>query len=112
MTYSEPVPVSREEFKTALDTGDGLTIAKALVGLAFHSPDWQWVQDTCLALLDHDDLGVRAAAITCLGHLARIHHQLDTSRVLPRLLVLVDDPDLGGRVEDALDDIQAAVGTA
>lgn len=90
-----------------LRSGNGQAIAEALVGLAYHWPDWQRVQDICLSLLDHPDSGVRAIAVTCLGHVARIHGELDTARVLPQLRALLQDPDLSGRAEDAIEDIES-----
>ncbi|GDY33441.1 hypothetical protein [Gandjariella thermophila] len=110
MQYVEPGPVGRDALAAALGGGDGRAIAEALVGVAYHDPDWQWVQDTCLRLLGHPDTGVRAIAITCLGHVARVHRQLDTDKVVPALTRLTSDPDLGGRAEDALDDINHFLG--
>jgi hypothetical protein len=43
--------------------------------------------------------------------LARIHGTLDLDRVEPKLRELRKDPDVGGRAEDALDDIQKFMGT-
>jgi hypothetical protein len=109
MKYVEPSPASRDALAVALAGGDGRTIAETLVGLTNSDEDWRWVQDTCLKLLHHDDIGVRAIAITCLGHLARIHGELDIDKVQPILTELLSDPELGGRAEDALDDIKRFV---
>jgi hypothetical protein len=46
-----------------------------------------------------------------LGHLARIHGQLDLERVEPRLRELRADPEVAGSAEDALDDIERFMGT-
>ncbi len=110
MRYVEPGAAGRGALSAALDGGDGKTIAEALVGVTYHDPDWRWIQDTCLNLLNHPDAGVRAIAITCLGHVARIHRQLDTERVVPILTRFKSDPQLGGRAEDALDDIAHFLG--
>jgi len=92
MKYVEPSPASRDALAVALAGGDGRTIAETLVGLTNSDEDWRWVQDTCLELLHPRRIGVRAIAITCLGHLARIHGELDTDKVRPILTELLSDP--------------------
>ena len=55
---------------------------------------------------EHAHPAVTGLAVTSLGHIARIHRQLDLDKVLPVLEKLRSDPEIGGRVEDALDDIR------
>src|ERR1051326_2548243 len=81
-------------------------ICDALVGIAYYDPDWRWVQSYCLLFLNHRDADIRGLAATCLGHLARIHRVIDLNIVLPELKKLLKDPEIGGRVEDALSDIE------
>jgi hypothetical protein len=82
-------------------------LLNALLAVTFSDPDWEWVQDRCLEFLDHPDSRVKALAVTCLGHLARIHRKLDKERVVARLAaVRLRDPELAGRVEDATEDIE------
>jgi len=52
-----------------------------------------------------------AVAATCLGHLARIHRQLDTDAVTAALDRQRGDELVGPRAEDALDDIDLYMGT-
>jgi hypothetical protein len=58
----------------------------------------------------HSEPAVRGLAATCLGHLARIHRQLDTATVIPRLNEMLTDPDVKGVAQDALDDISVFIG--
>ena len=109
--YDEPEPMDRATADSALRSGDSAAICRALVAVAFHDPDWVWVQEHCLRLLSAVDPDVRGVAATSLGHLARIHGALDLARVEPRLRELRNDPVAGGRAEDALDDIQQFMGT-
>jgi len=69
------------------------------------------VQDLCLRLLDGGDRPLAAVAATCLGHLARIHRQLDTDAVTAALDRQRGDELVGPRAEDALDDIDLYMGT-
>lgn len=65
------------------------------------------IECTCLDLLDEEPRSPLAAVTaTCLGHLARLHGSLRNSRrVLETPRALLADPDVGGRCQDALDDI-------
>ncbi len=67
------------------------------------------MQGKCLEMTHHYDVEVRGTAVTCLGHLARLHRDLDLPLVLPTLQALRSDPGMGGRAEDALDDIRTFV---
>jgi hypothetical protein len=81
-------------------------IVRALLGVTYHDPDWEWVQDRCLDFLDSPMPDVRNTAITCLGHLARIHKKLDRPKVLAALAGKLSDPQCSGRAEDAMEDIE------
>jgi hypothetical protein len=106
MRYEEVKPVSRDEAEVALSSGSPDALSRTLLSMAYHDDDWRWVQDTCITFTNHPDPEVSALAVTCLGHLARIHGVLDTDKVLPVLEKLRKDPKIAGRVDDALDDIK------
>lgn len=106
MEYREVAQRDRAEIELLLRSPDKTDILDALLSAAYYDSDWRWVQSQCLTLLSHQDSGVRSLAATCLGHVARIHRQLDLDVVLLRLAELKDDPSIGGFVQDALDDIK------
>lgn len=105
MKYEQPAPMSRDDAERALQSADADELGAALLASALHDPDWRWVQEQCLRSLQHPSEDVRGLALTCLGHLARIHGHLDMDRVLPVLAALRTHPALAGRVDDVLDDI-------
>ena len=105
MSFEAIEPISRELALERLQKEDGTTRARALVSLAYYDPDWRWVQNLCLELMTDADAGIRATAALCLGHIARIHKMLELDRVLPALHHLQDDPEIGWRVADVIDDI-------
>lgn len=109
MRYQQPAPMSRSEAETSLQSGDVESICETMVNLAFYDPDLEWVQDQCLMLSSHSDPRVRSVAATCLGHLARIHGNLDLTRVLPCLKALLLDSRTAGYAETALSDIRMFV---
>jgi len=104
LIYREPQPVSRVEADRIFAAGDSKAIASTLVDIAFHERDWRWVQDKCLYFARHPEPNVRQVAVTCLGHIARIHRTLDLAVVLPVLDELSSDEAV--TIEDAIDDIR------
>ena len=106
MKYESIRGTSRQDAETAFRQRNAEEIEKALLSVALHDEDLEWVQANCLKFLEYPDKGVQATAITCLGHLARIHRTIDTATVLPALQAKLQDPDLAGRASDALDDIE------
>jgi hypothetical protein len=80
--YQEVVERDREELEILLRSSDKQNIQNALLSAAYYDPEWKWVQSQYLALTHHN---VRCVAASCLGHIARIHRQLDLDLVLQRL---------------------------
>lgn len=105
MKYEKIEPISRIEAEAIFASSNHVEISKTLVRLAYHDEDWHWVQSKCLDYLENGENEIQCTAILCLGHLARIHHQLDLETILPILMKLKDDSALQGRVEGTLDDI-------
>ena len=106
MKYRAVVERDREELEILLRSSNQQDVQDALLSAAYYDPDWRWVQGKCITLSHHPGHQVRQMAATCLGHLARIHRQLDLETVLQRLAELKDDPLAKASVEDALDDIR------
>jgi hypothetical protein len=110
MRFHSVQPRSRSELERAFERGDENTLVHTILSAAYHDPEWKWVQEHRLRYLDHPSPSVRAIAVTCLGHLARIHRQLDVAIVMPRLVALRDsDTELAGQAEDAISDINTYI---
>ncbi len=101
--YEEIHPLDRADLNRLLDSGNQDAILASLLSAAYYDPDWRWVQSLCLRFLDHPEKDIRRTAAICLGHLARIHGQLDIDIVLPRLTAIQAAGEIN--VEDAIDDI-------
>lgn len=104
--YADPPPITRGAAQRAFASTDAREICGALVSATFSDPDWRWVEWKCLEFCRHANPEIRGLAATCLGHLARIHGQLSLDKVKPCLQDLRSDPEVAGRAEDALDDIE------
>lgn len=85
--------------------GNPEPVCDAIIRLALNDPDRHWVEGIALALTGSEDPNVRAVAATALGHVARIHGEINVSLVVPALKRLLGDPRTAGRAEDALSDI-------
>jgi hypothetical protein len=108
VTYEQPHPYTQSEAAEAFRSRDPAVVCSALIGVVYHDADWRWVQSQCVLLSSHPEPMVRGLVATCFGHLARIHRQIDRSvadRVL-RCLAADPDPNVSGRVSDALDDFK------
>jgi hypothetical protein len=107
MKYREPRRIDREEFGRIRTSGNSHAIYEALVGLALNeSEDWRLVQNICLEHIADRDWTIRAIAATCLGHLARIHGELDLEIVVPELQALMRNSKTSSYASDALEDIE------
>jgi hypothetical protein len=103
---SDVKKISRDEARLAFSSGNAEEICIALVAVTFHDPDLHWVQELCLNFLSHGDSRISGLAATCLGHLARIHRNIDREKVLSALHHHLSNEEIAGRVEDAIDDIE------
>jgi len=100
---------SREQILIDLQSNDIKIICNALLGVAFYESDWHWAQNQCLAFLQNNDNDIKRISVTCLGHIARIHGKIDRKKVMPILYNYLDNMDIKGQAQDALDDIKLFV---
>ncbi|MFJ6560888.1 hypothetical protein ACIQMV_13570 [Streptomyces sp. NPDC091412] len=111
--------VGSAEWRAALTADVGSTdvgrATRALLALTYDDPDRTAVEALLLKCLDPSDTTVdpqvTALAVTCVGHVARLHGAIGPD-LLERVRDLLQDPVLGGRAEDAMDDIASFAGPA
>ncbi len=98
---------SKEELEVMLRSEDAAVATDALLYLCFNIEDPEWIQMKCVqAIQDHQDDDIRALALTCIGHVARMHKVIDETLVIPLLFEKLKHKTLSGRAQDALDDIE------
>jgi hypothetical protein len=110
LIYNEPTFITKNKAEKIFSQDNLNAIKNALVSIAFYEKDWRWCQNICLNFLDHPDNEVKNVAITCLGHIARIHNKLDRDLVVSKLEQLLKNDALSSRIEDALSDIEIFLG--
>ena len=94
---------------SAFDSDDPVKVSRALVSVALHDPEREWIEAECLRLARHPDSGVRGTAGLCLGHVARRFGIIeDESWETARRLC--DDPAVDNRPCDAVDDMRTFAG--
>lgn len=106
MKYVEPRPIPREEVAAVLAAGDVAAICDMLVGVAFHEPDRAWAEDLFLAQLASTEPDIARLSATCLGHLARIHGEIDHDKVSAAFAAAEGrSPEIDDAIENARSDI-------
>lgn len=103
--FHDVQPIDRRLAEKIFNSNNFDEICDALIRITYYDSDYKWVQGKCIMLLKGNDLSIKRLAITCLGHLARIHKKLDKELVVALLKKLKEDKDVSGAAEDALDDI-------
>jgi hypothetical protein len=97
----------KDEIAAVLKFGKISAVIGCLMYMTFNIDDASWVQERLLETIGTNaDDEVRSLAVTCLGHMARLHGRIDKERVVPILAALLQDQTLSGRAQDALDDIE------
>jgi oligoribonuclease NrnB/cAMP/cGMP phosphodiesterase (DHH superfamily) len=94
--------------KTAEDNQEHVAkVTDNLLDITFNHEDWEFVQNECLRNIEKNEyLDIVRLSITCLGHIARIHNYIDKEKVLSILAEKINEKELSGFVDDALDDIE------
>lgn len=87
---------------------DNIFCSNLLLKIVFDESfqDWKWKQDLCIEIaksMKNPDLC--GLAVTCLGHIARIHNKIEKNKVVQELDSIKDKTYISCRIEDALDDI-------
>jgi hypothetical protein len=105
MHYDNTNPISQDEARRARDEGSDDELCDALISVVLNANNREWVEEFCVSCACHPSANVRGLVATCIGHIARIHRQLDIPRITLILRMLSQDPGITGRVQDAIDDI-------
>lgn len=109
LNYEEPKEYAREDIEKMLASSEEKQIQDALLSIGLYGEDWKWSQDKCLEFVVHSNENIAGLAVTCLGHIARIHRELDKKTVLDALKKASQRSELSGRVGSAISDINVFI---
>ncbi|CAA0149339.1 hypothetical protein [Tenacibaculum maritimum] len=98
--------MKHEDFEKIILEENKDKILDSLLYVTEYDDDWEWVENKCLELINSKDNDIKGLAITCLGHLARIHGKINYKKVSKILESNLSDLTIKGRIEDAFDDIK------
>ena len=104
-TYVEPTEISKDEFAQTIASGSIESKCDAIVRAVHSIPDYDWLISEFSKLINDPDHQIRGVTVTCIGHIARLHKYSDKQQLLQIVEPLLSDSEIGGRVEDAIDDI-------
>lgn len=110
MSFEPPDRAWRADMLARIANGDQGEAADALLSLVNYDPERVWLEEILVGIVKDPDAGpLRSLAVTCLGHVARLHRAIDQQNVVPLLEQLTADPVLGGVAQEALDDVDVFV---
>jgi hypothetical protein len=89
-----------------LASDDPQKILYALLRLSLHGPDFAFAERMALAYAGHPDVWVRRNVANALLHVARLNGSIDLDSVMTTLIGMLDDPEVFGWADDALDEIE------
>lgn len=106
MAHHEPLPNTRSEIDSDLESGNAVTISSALISAALNDPDRPYVERQIERFLCHEHPWVRGAAACAAGHLVRVHGTLSSDRLVPLISALLSNPQTSTKAQDSLDEIE------
>lgn len=112
MDYAEEALISPSGVLRLIETGDGISAAKGLIGLALNSPTLAPALEVSLAAAQAPDPLVRGNALLSFGHLVRRFGQLPRVPVYDLIAQGLIDADghVRGQADAAADDLEQFLG--
>lgn len=102
--FPEIAILSKQEAKKNLSSKDSRIVIVTLLSIALNEPDRDWAEKKCLQYLKHPNSDIKDAAILSIAHIARIDRRFN-QYAIPFFKKYLKNPELSGRVQDAIDDI-------
>jgi len=106
MRYETLGPIRRDVADRWLTSGDAQKILYAILRLSLHGPDFAYAERMALEHASHPEPWVRRNAATAMLHVARLNGSVDLDAVMTTLVKMLDDPEVFGWADDALDSIE------
>lgn len=107
--YRQPTAASRAVLEQARVDRDVPTIREAIIALVSAERDRQWMERQLIDLMQDVDGSVRSIAALAVGHLARLHRQMELNEIMLVLERLLKDDEARGNAANAIDDITTFV---
>ena len=108
MKYEVIAQRSKAEVESAITVNDSEELLYAVLSAALYAEDGKWAESICLRLSRHEHFNVRGNAILGLGHIARIHGDLNELKAKPVIEAALSDENefVRGHANAAADDVE------
>ena len=106
--FKNPTKVPKELVLKLIESHDSEMICNTLIATIFYENDIEFCMNVIQLCFALESYTVRATAVLCLGHLARIHGSLE-EKIATNILqkALIDENEfVKNQVENVLDDIE------
>ena len=104
--YENPRSIAKEAAEAILLKGNSSEMCSALMSIALYEKDLSQAQDLVFPNFLSTNKDIAQAAITSVGHLARLHGQIDLDRLNFLLERMIYKAELSGNIEDMFNDIE------
>jgi len=106
MKYESIKKYSKAKIEKALANNNPDELLYIVLSVALYSDDFEYAENFCIQLSNHEHFNVRGNAIQALGHIARIHGKLNENKIKPIIERALKDKNkvVRGNAIDAKDD--------
>lgn len=95
----------KQYYQNKIFSTDKAVVLHAMLEMVEYVDDPNWIAEKLTELIGNSDTEISGLAITCFGHLARIHGTVGNFKKIYNLLDRKKNiQELAGRVQDAFDD--------
>lgn len=91
MKYKSIKKYSREEIEKALADNNSDKLSLMVLSVALYSNDFEYAENFCIQLSNHEHFAVRGNAIQGFGHIARVHGKLNEEKIKPIIKTALRD---------------------
>ena len=108
MKYEPIREYSKAEITKALTDNKADELLYIVLSVALYSDDFEYAENFCIQLSNHENFNVRGNAIQVFGHIARIHGKLNENKIKPIIENALKDKNkiVRGNAVDAKDDTE------
>ena len=108
MKYESIKKYSKAEIEKALADNNPDELLYVVLSVALYSDDFEYAENFCIQLSNHEHFNVCRNAIQGFGHIARIHGKLNENKVKPIIEKALKNKNktVRGNANDAKDDTE------
>ena len=100
--------ITRQSVDKILQSRSESDVSLALLFLIENFDDVEWMQEKCIEVYNREDIKLKSLAVTCLGHIGRLHKWVSFDKIA-QLLHTALYRDRISSSQDAIDDLSLFV---